>query len=221
MIQNGQPVSYASKSLTDTESRCSNIEREMLGVVFALTRFHQYTYGRAVTVITDHKPLESLNKNNINDCPARLQRMLLRLQCYTFTIVYRPGSKIPVPDCLSRLIHNRQDPEIPGMHILVNDVTLTHPSKLHIIRNHMKKDEDLLLLRDMVLRGWPSSRSDLPATLLPYWTYKDELACYNGVLLKGDRVVIPSSLVSQVLKDIHRGHPGIEKSRLRARRCVF
>ena len=138
MIQNGQPVSYASKSLTDTESRYSNIEREMLGVVFALTRFHQYTYGRAVTVVTDHKPLESLNKRNINDCPARLQRMLLRLQCYTFTIVYRPGSKIPVPDCLSRLIHNRQDPEIPGMHIQVNDVTPTHPSKLDIIRNHMK-----------------------------------------------------------------------------------
>ena len=85
----------------------------------------------------------------------------------------------------------------------------------------MKKDEDILLLRDMVLRGWPSNRSDLPATLIPYWTYKDELACYNGVFLKGDRVVIPSSLVSQVLKDIYRGHIGIEKSRLRARRCVF
>ena len=77
MIQNGQPVSYASKSLTDTESRYSNIEREMLGVVFALTRFHQYAYGRAVTVVTDHKPLESLNKRNINDCPARLQGMLI------------------------------------------------------------------------------------------------------------------------------------------------
>ena len=59
----------------------------------ALTRFRQYTYGRAVTVVTDHTPLESLNKRNINDCPARLQRMLLILQCYTYTIVYRPGSK--------------------------------------------------------------------------------------------------------------------------------
>ena len=54
MIQNGQPVSYASKSLTDIESRYSNIEREILGVVFALTRFHQYIYGRVVTVVTDH-----------------------------------------------------------------------------------------------------------------------------------------------------------------------
>ena len=134
--------------------------------------------------------------------------------------MYRPGSKIPVPDCLPHLIHNRQDPEIPGMH-RQPDVTLTHPRKLDVIRDHMKKDEDILLLRDMVLHGWPSNRSDLPATMLPYWTYNDELACYSGVILKGDRVVIPSSLVSQVLKDIHRDQRGIEKSRLRARICVF
>ena len=59
MMLNGQPVSYASKSLTNTEIRYSNIEREMLGVVFALTRIHHYTYGRAITVVTDHKPLLS------------------------------------------------------------------------------------------------------------------------------------------------------------------
>ena len=85
----------------------------------------------------------------------------------------------------------------------------------------MKKDEDLLLLRDMVLRRLPSNRSNLSVTILPYWTYKDELACYIGVIPKGDIVVIIFNLVSQVLNDIRRGHLGIEKSRLRARRCVF
>ena len=82
----------------------------MLGVVFALARFHQYTYGRVVTVVTDHKALESLTKRNTNNCPACLQRMLLRLQCYTYTIVYILGSKIHVPDCMACLIHSRQDP---------------------------------------------------------------------------------------------------------------
>ena len=66
----------------------------MLGVVYALTKFHQYTYGRHITVITDHKPLESLRKKNINNCPARLQRMFLRIQAYDYTIVYRARSKI-------------------------------------------------------------------------------------------------------------------------------
>ena len=84
----------------------------------------------------------------------------------------------------------------------------------------MNTDKYILLLRYMVLRGWPSNRSNLPTALLPYWTYKDELACYNGVIIIGDRVVITSSLVSQVLKDIHRDHLGIEKPRLRVRKCV-
>ena len=55
ILQDDKPVCFASKSLTDTESRYSNIEREMLGVVFALTKFHQYTYGRPVKIISDHK----------------------------------------------------------------------------------------------------------------------------------------------------------------------
>ena len=135
--------------------------------------------------------------------------------------MYILGFKIPVPDCLWRLIHNRQDPEIHGMHIQVNDVTLINPRNLDVIRDHMKKDEDILLLRDMILRGWPSNISNLPATLLLYWTYKDELACYNGVILKRDILVIPSSLVSLVLKDIHQGHLRIEISRLGDYRYVL
>ena len=52
-------VAFASKSLTETESRYANIEREMLGIVFGLERLHKYVYGRHVEVHTDHKPLES------------------------------------------------------------------------------------------------------------------------------------------------------------------
>ena len=221
LIQNDRPISYASKSLSDAEKRYSNIEREMLGVVYALTKFHQYTYGRRITVITDHKPLESLRKKNINDCPARLQRMFLRIQAYDYTIVYRAGSKIPIPDCLSRCISSRAGRHLPGMNVQVNNISLTHASKLDEVREHLQKDDDLLQLRDMTLSGWPSDRSHVPASLLAYWPYKDELAYYSGVLLKGSRIIIPSSLRSAVLKDIHRGHLGIEKCRLRARRYVF
>ena len=57
LMQEDNPVAFASKSLSSAELNYSNIEREMLGVVFALCRFHQYTYGRPVEVISDHKPL--------------------------------------------------------------------------------------------------------------------------------------------------------------------
>ena len=222
LLQEGKPVYFASKSLTETESRYSNIEREMLGVVFALTRLHQYSFGRHVTVISDHKPLESLDLKNLNLCPPRLQRMLLRIQEYDYDIVYRPGPKIPVPDCLSRLVpSSRCDPDVPGMDIHVNEIVLTHQSKLETIRTHVSRDNTLLTVRDFITEGWPADRSSIPTTVLPYWPYKDELGYYNGIIVKGDRVVIPSSLVNDVLKDIHSGHLGIEKCRLRARASVF
>ena len=223
LIQDGNPVYFASKSLTETESRYSNIEREMLGVVFALTRLRQYTFGRHVTIITDHKPFESLKNNkNLNMCPLRLQCMLLRIQEYDFNIKYRPGTKIHIPDCLSRLIPlHKSDPAISGMNISVNEIVMTPESKLETIRSHVNNDNDLLTLRDFVMNGWPNDRSLIPASIIPYWPYKEELGYYNCILLKCDRVIIPSSLVPDVLKDIHRGHLGIDKCRLRARRSVF
>ena len=45
LLQEGQPVVYASRALTDTECRYSNIERELLGVVFGLKKLHHYTFG--------------------------------------------------------------------------------------------------------------------------------------------------------------------------------
>ena len=56
LLQEGQPVVYASRTLTETECRYSNIERELLGVVFGLERLHHYTFGKPITVETDHQP---------------------------------------------------------------------------------------------------------------------------------------------------------------------
>lgn len=58
LLQDGRPVCYASRALTDTEKRYAQIEKELLAIVFAAKRFHQYVYGRPVTVKSDHKPLE-------------------------------------------------------------------------------------------------------------------------------------------------------------------
>ena len=57
LLQNGRPVAFASKSLSDIETRYACIERELLAIVFGVQRFHTYLYGRSFKVITDHKPL--------------------------------------------------------------------------------------------------------------------------------------------------------------------
>ena len=91
------------------------------------------------------------------------------------------------------------------MDIHVNEIVLTHQSKLETIRTLVSRDNTLLTVRDFITEGWPADRSSIPTTVLPYWPYKDELGYYNGIIVKGDRVVIPSSLVNDVLKDIHSG----------------
>jgi len=94
-------VAFASKALTETEYRYSNIEREMLGIVFGLKRFSHHVFGRNVLVETDHKPLESIVQKNLHVAPPRLARMSLRVQRYHITVKYVRGKQIPLADALS------------------------------------------------------------------------------------------------------------------------
>ena len=80
LLQNDRPVAYASRALTDTETRYATIEKEMLAVVFSFEHFHQYTFGRHTVVISDHKPLEMIARKPLSKAPKRLQGMLLTLQ---------------------------------------------------------------------------------------------------------------------------------------------
>ncbi|GFO11778.1 transposon ty3-g Gag-Pol polyprotein [Plakobranchus ocellatus] len=102
LIQEGRVVSYASRSLTDVESRYSQTEREMLAVVFGVEKFHIYLYGSTFIVITDHKPLLGI----IGSCKptsVRIDRWRLRLMPHEFTLSYRPGKDAENPaDNLSR-----------------------------------------------------------------------------------------------------------------------
>ena len=103
LLQEGQPVVYASRTLTDTECRYSNIKRELLGVVFGLERLHHYTFGKPITVETDHQPLTSIWKKTIATSSPRLQRLLLRLAQYDVHIEYLRGKENVIADALSRV----------------------------------------------------------------------------------------------------------------------
>ena len=93
----------ASRSLSDTKSRYSNIERECLAVMFGLEKFKYYLLGRHTLVETDHSPLEQIFKKNIAEAQARLQILLLRCMKFDIEVRYRRGETIPVADALSRV----------------------------------------------------------------------------------------------------------------------
>ena len=99
LLQEGQPVIYISRTPTETEQRYSNIECELLAVVFALERLNHYTAGYRVKVETDHEPLMSIWKKSIASTSTRVQRLLLRLLQYDIDIQYLPGKRMS--QCLS------------------------------------------------------------------------------------------------------------------------
>ena len=103
LMQNGQPIAFASRALTEPETRYAQIEKEMLTVVFALQKFHQYVYGRpAITIQSDHKPLAAISNKPLRSASKRLQGMLLKVQKYDLTIIYKPGPEMYLTDTLNR-----------------------------------------------------------------------------------------------------------------------
>ena len=73
------PIAFASKSLTGTEHRYSNIEREALGILHGLKKFHHYCFAREVHIITDHKPLVAIFKKDVPMLSQSIQHILLQI----------------------------------------------------------------------------------------------------------------------------------------------
>ena len=92
LVQDGKVISYASRALSDVESRYSQTEREMPAIVWALDHFHLYLYGSEFTIVTDHKPLLGIFKIH-KPTSARMDRWKLRLMPYNCHLVYRPENK--------------------------------------------------------------------------------------------------------------------------------
>ena len=219
ILQDGKPVAYASRSLSEAEKRYAQIEKEMLAVTFGLEKFHHYTYGRDVEVVTDHKPLVAIHAKPLSRAPKRLQNLLLRAQKYNYKLSFKPGKDIPLADALSRAPTAGPTKE----EVEVNNVTL-HPMKderLNQIRNAMVTDTTLLALGEVIMKGWPDCKNDLPESLRAYFSYRDELTAQDGLILRGERVVIPASMRQEMKRKVHEGHLGINSCLRRARDVMF
>ena len=92
LLQNGQPVGFALRSLSQTEGQYAQIETECLAIAFSSERFSQYLAGREkITVETGQKPLQSIFRKCNLPAPCRSQRMLLRLQRFNVDVNYKPN----------------------------------------------------------------------------------------------------------------------------------
>ena len=122
ILQNNQPVAYASKALTESQQNYAQIEKEMLAIVFGCERFHDFLYGQnVVTVGSDHKPLEAILKKPIHQAPLRLQKLILRAKPYAVNVKCVPGSSFVSADTPCRVFLPIETPDGPDefeIHVL-------------------------------------------------------------------------------------------------------
>ena len=156
--------------MTSAETRYAQIEKELLSIAFSCERFHQFIFGATVLSETDHKPLVNIFKKPLTDCPLRIQKLLLRLQKYDLHVQYVPGKLLITADVLSRSVEKetgkieetRQDKDIA---LYVNTVIETMPfsdERMRELRENTRKDPELMILKEVILEGWPASKHNRP-----------------------------------------------------------
>lgn len=114
LSQQNRPIAYYSRTLNSAEKNYSTIEKELLAILDSTKHFRPYLFGQNFTIETDHNPLVWLYK--IKEPNSRLVRWKLKLDEFTFKIVYKKGKENCVADALSRVeIHNQDTDDTCSM----------------------------------------------------------------------------------------------------------
>ena len=229
LLQEGKPVYFASRTLSEAETRYHPIELECLAVVFACGKFDQYIYGKKdLKIMSDHRPLESIVKKDMEKSPMRLEKMLMSLQRYGFELQYKPGKDQAIADMLSRAATTRSDDRSKA-EVFMNEIDDSRPEeftdmsdkRLIRMREFGEKDEVYRALRDQIGRGWPVKRKSCDPLIQNYWTFAEELDEKDGLVYKGKRLVIPTNMVDEITRTLHSAHGSADAMMLRARDLLF
>ena len=217
-------VAYASRSLSDVETRYSQTKKEALATVWAIERLHLYLYGKKFTFHTDCKPVQLIFDNPKSKPPARIERWNLRLQGYNFQVVHTKGSQSP-SDFLSRhttLKEPKREERMAedyvnhlAIHAVPKAMTMTE------LQEATKTDPTLCELMTVIqTRKWHETKSQ---AIKQFARIKEELTvnAESNLILRGNRIVIPAALRQRAIDIAHEGHQGVVKTKRLLREKVW
>ena len=152
------------------------------------------------------------------NAPSRLQRMLLRLKKYNVTIVYHKGPEKVFANHLSRNLDTESETgkitELYKLSIANVDLNVSQV-KLSKIQEKTKLYPKPIQVSKLIVFGWPDRKTDVSQFARSYWNFRDKLSVLDGVLLKGNHIIVPKLMRTDVLNQIHEGHMSASKCRLR------
>jgi transposase InsO family protein len=224
-----RPIAYASKTLSPAQRRYSQVQKEALGVIYGLKKFHHFLFGRQFILITDCKPLVAMfapTKGVPVMAANRLARWALLLSQYDYTVEYRATKDHGNADALSRLpvgddaiFDGEEDREDSNTVCIVEGISRQlDPVNPRLLQKESGKDPIISTVMRYCKEGWPNVLQD---SAKPFQKLVDSLSTENGCLFAGSRIVVPERLRRQVLDLLHLGHFGMQRMKQLARSVVY
>jgi transposase InsO family protein len=218
-IQNGKevPIEFASYTLLEHERAYPANELESYGCVWACEHWEKYLLGIHFTLRTDHQALTSTlkvhGKKIAKHRRYKFQRWHDRLALFSYDVEYRKGSLNDVADALSRCSPSSTDP--------VNIGGITSGITFDALRKITADDKVSQEVMQYVRCGsWPVFKKVQPH-VVPYFHVRKELRVKDQLLYRNDRIVLPASIVDEILSMAHKGHPGIVRMKRKIRETYW
>ena len=224
-----KPISYASRSMSETERRYAQIEKEVLAATWACEKFSNFLLGTHFQVETDHKPLVPLlGVKHLDTLPPRVLRFRLRLDRFSYDIKHVPGKELYTADTLSRAPipdnNATNSVDLQELAELCITTVVSHlpasDQRLETFRKAQAEDPKCRLVLQYCREGWPDKR-EVDPSVRAYMGVQGELTVADRLLMRGQRIVVPQALQKETLKKLHDGHQGIARCRLRAKSAVW
>ena len=216
-IEKAKPVALASRTTNKAEKHYPQIDLEAMGIDLGLRRFRNYIIGapKKLIVVTDHQPLCSIFNGNRKGS-IRTERIKLRHQDVDFEVIYQKG-KINQADYLSRhalsleKLPAEQQSEAEEMNkllFLLHSTPVIDCIGIKKICNETKEDDTLKMVALAILKGKQCIKGSCKVE--KFNNILGELTLSgNGMILKGERIILPEKLHELAIELAHRGaHPG-------------
>lgn len=223
-------IACTSRSLTKTERKYPQTQREAKAIAWSIPKFDFYLIGIRFTLITDHEPMKfifgrnarNLNKRALN----RAENYALTLSQYEFDVeIIR--SKQNMADCLSRCPapitaadrdkrNNRNNGTAVIGSLTVTDeirkgACLSLKEIAEATATDVQLQEVVKALADEI--DW----KEIP----DFSRFKDELHLADGIIWRLGRAIVPQQLRKKAMGVAHRSHPGMSTTKHLLRKFVW
>jgi hypothetical protein len=188
-------------------------------------------------VAVDHKPLTRiLNDRSLESIEnPRVLKIKEKTLAYDFEITHVPGNSNMAPDATSRypsrlacaLATIEEDDELEE----IESFAVAYASKQghdlpgsitwEKVNSESCLDEEVAQLRDVIERGFPKSRNELPESLRAFYQMNEDLYIIDNTIFRGRKMLIPRKLRSNILDGLHAAHQGVNGMKSNARERFF